>query len=31
MNNNAFIHPEAKLGAGVIVDPFAYIDRNVVI
>jgi len=31
MNNNAFIHPEAQLGANVIVDPFAYIDKNVVI
>ena len=25
----AFIHPEAKLGANVTVEPFAYIDKNV--
>jgi acyl-[acyl-carrier-protein]--UDP-N-acetylglucosamine O-acyltransferase len=24
----AFVHPEAKLGENVIVEPFAYIDRN---
>ncbi|MFA6703172.1 MAG: acyl-[acyl-carrier-protein]--UDP-N-acetylglucosamine O-acyltransferase, partial [Dysgonamonadaceae bacterium] len=25
----AYIHPEAKLGNNVIVDPFAFIDNNV--
>ncbi len=25
----AFIHPEAKLGANVVVEPFAYISKNV--
>jgi UDP-N-acetylglucosamine acyltransferase len=29
ISNLAFIHPEAKLGANVTVDPFAYIDKNV--
>ncbi len=24
----AFVHPEAKLGDNVIVEPFAYVDRN---
>ncbi len=24
----AFVHPEAKLGENVIVEPFAYVDRN---
>ncbi|MCE5204960.1 MAG: acyl-ACP--UDP-N-acetylglucosamine O-acyltransferase [Porphyromonadaceae bacterium] len=31
MNNvstMAFVHPEAKLGENVIVEPFAYVDRN---
>jgi len=31
MNNvssMAFVHPEAKLGDNVIVEPFAYVDRN---
>lgn len=25
----AYIHPEAKIGAGVVIDPFVTIDRNV--
>lgn len=25
----AFIHPEAKLGKDVVIDPFAFVDRNV--
>lgn len=25
----AFVHPEAKIGKDVVVEPFAYIDRNV--
>ena len=25
----AFIHPEAKIGANVVIEPFAYIDRDV--
>ena len=29
ISNLAFIHPEAKLGANVTVEPFAYIDKNV--
>jgi UDP-N-acetylglucosamine acyltransferase len=29
ISNLAFIHPQAKLGANVTVEPFAYIDRNV--
>jgi UDP-N-acetylglucosamine acyltransferase len=31
ISNLAFVHPEAKLGKDVIVDPFAYIAGNVVI
>ncbi len=31
MNNNAFIHPDAKIGKNVTVAPFAYIDEDVVI
>ncbi|HUX94663.1 MAG TPA: acyl-ACP--UDP-N-acetylglucosamine O-acyltransferase [Bacteroidales bacterium] len=29
ISNLAFIHPEAKLGKDVVVDPFAFVDRNV--
>ena len=29
MNNNAFIHPDAKIGKNVTVAPFAYIDEDV--
>lgn len=29
--NHAFVHPEAQIGANVIIDPFAYVDKNVVI
>jgi UDP-N-acetylglucosamine acyltransferase len=29
ISNLAFIHPEARLGKDVTVEPFAYIDRNV--
>lgn len=29
ISNLAFVHPEARLGKDVTVDPFAYIDRNV--
>ncbi|MCH5229843.1 MAG: acyl-ACP--UDP-N-acetylglucosamine O-acyltransferase [Muribaculaceae bacterium] len=29
LSNLAFIHPEAKIGKDVIVDAFAYIDKNV--
>jgi UDP-N-acetylglucosamine acyltransferase len=29
ISNLAFIHPEAKLGANVTVEPFSYIDKNV--
>ncbi|MFT4736884.1 MAG: UDP-N-acetylglucosamine acyltransferase [Cyclobacteriaceae bacterium] len=29
--NNAFIHPEAKIGKNVTIEPFAYIDKNVTI
>lgn len=28
ISNLAFVHPEAKLGNNVIVDPFAYVDCN---
>ena len=28
VSNLAFVHPEAKLGDNVIVEPFAYVDRN---
>lgn len=31
MNSLSFIHPEAKIGQNVIVDPFVYIDKNTVI
>ncbi len=27
--NQAFIHPEAKIGKGVTIEPFAYIDKDV--
>ncbi len=29
--NNAFIHPDAKIGKNVTVGPFCYIDKNVVV
>ena len=29
ISNLAFVHPEAKLGKNVTIEPFAYIDRNV--
>jgi len=29
ISNLAFVHPEAKLGSNVTVEPFAFIDRNV--
>jgi len=29
ISNLAFVHPEARLGKDVTVEPFAYIDRNV--
>lgn len=29
ISNQAYVHPEAKLGENVIVEPFAFIDRNV--
>ena len=29
VSNLAFVHPEARLGKNVTVEPFAYIDRNV--
>ena len=25
----AFVHPEAKIGENVVIEPFAYVDRNV--
>lgn len=31
ISNLAFVHPEAKLGENVTVEPFAFIDKNVVI
>ena len=31
MNNNVFIHPDAKIGKNVTISPFAYIDEDVVI
>ncbi len=31
MEVNCFIHPDAKIGKNVTIDPFAYIDGNVVI
>lgn len=31
ISNLAFVHPEARLGEGVIVEPFAYVDRDVTI
>lgn len=31
INNLAFVHPEARLADSVVVDAFAYIDKNVVI
>jgi UDP-N-acetylglucosamine acyltransferase len=31
ISNLAFIHPDAKIGKGVTIDPFAYIAGNVVI
>lgn len=29
ISNQAYIHPEAKIGANVTVEPFAYVDKNV--
>lgn len=29
ISNQAYIHPEAKLGKNVTIEPFAFIDRNV--
>lgn len=29
LSNLAYIHPEAKIGSNVIIDAFAYIDKNV--
>lgn len=29
LNNLAYIHPEAKIGSNVIIDAFAYVDKNV--
>lgn len=29
ISNQAYVHPEAKLGENLIVEPFAFIDRNV--
>jgi UDP-N-acetylglucosamine acyltransferase len=31
IQNNAFIHPEAKIGKNVTIEPFAYIDKDVII
>jgi UDP-N-acetylglucosamine acyltransferase len=31
ISNLAFIHPEAKIGKDVIIEPFAYIAANVII
>lgn len=31
LSNQAYIHKDAKIGANVVVEPFAYIDANVVI
>ena len=31
VSNLAFVHPEAKLGDNVIVEPFAFVDNNTVI
>ena len=31
VSNLAFVHPEAKLGDNIIVEPFAYVDRGTVI
>lgn len=28
IQNNAFVHPNAKIGKDVIIDPFAYVDDN---
>ncbi len=28
VSNLAFVHPEAKLGENIIVEPFAFVDRN---
>lgn len=29
ISNQAYIHPEAKLGENVVVEPFAFVDKNV--
>lgn len=31
ISNLAFVHPEAKIGDNVMIDPFVYIDRDVVV
>ena len=31
VSNLAFVHPEAKLGDNIIVEPFAFVDQNTVI
>lgn len=31
MNSLSFVHPEAQIGQNVTIDPFVYIDKNVVI
>lgn len=31
VSNLAFVHPEAKLGDNIIIEPFAYVDRGTVI
>ena len=28
VSNLAFVHPEAKLGDNIIVEPFAFVDSN---
>ena len=29
MENNSFIHPNAKIGKNVVIEPFCYIAENV--
>lgn len=29
ISSSAFVHPEAKIGKDVVIEPFAYIDKNV--
>lgn len=29
ISNQAYIHPEAKLGENVVIEPFAFVDKNV--